>query len=373
MNAIDKVNCLNKKCTLLNDDERMVTCWLCHGLCHFKCSGLSGLVADALRNNNGLHWCCLDCRKIGVEFYRFFQSTKSTFANIQNKMAHLSKEIAAYGNLFNDFNSLNSLNSPPQSSPKRRKSARIKNKDNSTQSPVSSNAVDPFVNVPVNTANSSLYSSVVSSNPSCVTNNPQFSTLPASSIAVDSVGNVPVNTSNSTLYSSVAVSNPTFGANNPQFPTLTLPSYNTPTIFSNNSSTLPSSNMSTLSTAIYNNNSFIQPNSELALPKQLKAIPKNQHIFLSRFASDTTIEDVNFYIKSNLNCDINISIHKFSYSQPRSITSFKLTTSPELFQQLVKPEFWPHNTLVREYVFKPSPGISNNIARLPRQDTVSKN
>ena len=255
MNVIEKVNCLNKKCTLFNDDERMVTCWLCHGLCHFKCSGLSGLVADALRNNTGLHWCCFDCRKIGVEFYRFFQGTKSTFTNIQIKMDLLSKEFAAYGNLFDDFKNLNSLNSPPQSSPKRRKSSRIKNKDNTAKSPVSCYAVDP-------------------------------------SNAVDPVVNVACNTSNPSSYSSVAANYST-NANNPQITTLF--SSNTSTSFSPAPSTVPSSNTSTLfsntsSTAVCNTNSSEHLNSELVLPKQLKAIPKNQHIFLSRCASDTTIE-----------------------------------------------------------------------------------
>ena len=102
--------------------------WLSHGLCHFNCSGLPVLVAESLTKYNGLHWCCNGCKKIGVDFFRFFQGTKSKFLAIQKDVSELSKNISAYEKLFDDYNSLNLMKSPPQSSPKRRKSSRNVNK-----------------------------------------------------------------------------------------------------------------------------------------------------------------------------------------------------------------------------------------------------
>ena len=121
--------CLVKNCTLKNDNERMVVCWLCHEFCHIKCCGLSGLVAEAITKNNGLHWCCNNCKKVGVNFYRFFQDTKNKFIEIQEEAHKLNERISAYSKMFEEFKTLDDLKSPPQSSPKRRKSARNANKE----------------------------------------------------------------------------------------------------------------------------------------------------------------------------------------------------------------------------------------------------
>ncbi|XP_046808360.1 uncharacterized protein LOC124420194 [Lucilia cuprina] len=261
-------------------------------MCHFKCSGLSGLVAAAVCKTKGLHWCCNACQKIGVEYYRFFQGTKNTFLNIQNKLSPLSNEVSAYGNLFEEFKQLNCLNSPPQSSPKRRKSSRNKNKF--SQSPGPTSNVDDSDSI-----------------------------TPSTSIT-----------------------------------------------FSNNCATAPkpiSDSVNLSQTPIKVKDGIVSdtaPTVSQISNVGLKIIPPNKSIFISRFASDTTVEQINSYIKSKLNSEVDFTTHKFSYSQPRRITSFKINVPCDIYEQIVNPEFWPENTLVREYEFKEYPR-KQNVAILP--------
>lgn len=323
--------CLSKSCTLASDDERMVVCWLCHGVCHFKCSGLRTLVAEALHSTKGLHWCCNGCQQIGVEFYRFYQSTKNTFINIQTKMSVLSNEICSYGNLFDEFKQLNYINSPPHSSPKRRKSSRKNNKEHPVLNlgPSSSNGNVPIIN-----------------NHCLPTENPVLNLGPSSSNSVGSI------------------------INNHCLPNSSVTTTNIPT---DKDCNIQRVSVPVNNNIVYNPPTINMNNAENELTNQLKIIPPKKSIFISRFAFDTSVEDINFYIKSKLNFGADISINKFTYSQPRSITSFKLTVPANLYETIVNPDFWPNNTLVREYVFKENPRL-NNIAQLPpRQFNNSKN
>mgnify|MGYP003557574377 FL=1 len=99
---------------------------------------------------------------------------------------------------------------------------------------------------------------------------------------------------------------------------------------------------------------------------RLKIIPPNKSIFISRFAFDTSTADIDNYIKSNINIKAEnfISIKKFTYSEQRNVTSFKLTVSFDLYDKLIDPSFWPDYTFVREYIIKDNPR-RNNIVRLP--------
>lgn len=104
----------------------------------------------------------------------------------------------------------------------------------------------------------------------------------------------------------------------------------------------------------------------------LRAIPPRKTIFISRLANNTSIDDIDYYIKSKVGEQAEILIQKFQYSQPRSIASFKLTVSAELFQILLDLNFWPENTLVREYVYKERQHF-NNVGVIPQRELSSKN
>lgn len=308
------MHCLKKNCRINNDAERMITCWLCHELCHYKCTGLSTLVNESVNECDGLNWFCSNCRKPAVEFYRFFQSTKNRFSEIQKSVTLLSESISNYGNIFQEFSSLDSLKSPNQSSPKRRKSARKGAKDK---------------------------------------------------------GDLPLTPCLSDQNTEMIIT--------PEIPDITPSSPSIPEIFIYDDAGGPgcsdNTGPSSSSQAIVSTfrNSSQQNNNKLIEPKQLVVIPPKKSIFVSRFAYETTADEINYYIKNKIkNDNADILTNKFKYSQQRSITSFKITVPPELFNEIVKPDFWPQNTLVREYIFKDYP--RNNIARLPQTvNTTSKN
>lgn len=306
--------CLLKNCNIKNDDERMIVCWLCHECCHFKCSGLSGLVAEAVSKNKGLHWCCENCRKFGVNYYRFFQETKNKFTELQKEAIKLNDRISAYGKLFDDFKSLDNLKSPPQSSPKRRKSARNMNKDKR----------DDQENVSAPPCNSASDGNVQFSNITELNSNNLYR---ESDCIVPSSNITELNSTN--LYPNV--SNPPQSIN-----------INPPGSINSDSRYIP-----------------------------LRAVPPKKTIFVSRLHYDTTSESVDLYIRNAIGSDADISIQKFNFSQPRSISSFKITISTDIFETLINPNFWPTNTLVREYIYKARP---QSIAVLPQRESfVPKN
>lgn len=120
-----------------------------------------------------------------------------------------------------------------------------------------------------------------------------------------------------------------------------------------------------------NNNNTHRSNSEIACSspnstrgkKELRVIPPNKHIFISRFASDTTADEINAYIKFKLNFN-DISVYKFTYLKARNITSFKVTVPFHLFNIVKEQSFWPPHVLVREYEYT-AKRRPRNIARLP--------
>lgn len=314
------MNCLKKNCKINNDAERMITCWLCHNLCHYKCTGLPTLVNESVNTHDGLNWFCFNCRKPAVEFYRFFQGTKTRFCEIKKSALLLNDNISEYGKLFDDFASLDNLKSPPQSSPKRRKSARniAKDKENLPDTPCPLDGSTPAT--PITTI---------------ITPSSPIDEIPP---AVQFISN---NNNDNPLYNM----------------------FNGPSTSGRTNSISAST-----STTPYLNLNEVRPE-----PKQLVVVPPRKSIFVSRFAFETSAEDINHYIKNKINIDnADISINKFKYSTQRNITSFKITVSPDLFGRIVDPAFWPQNAIVREYIFREYP--RTNVARLPQNlNSASKN
>ncbi|XP_037816681.1 uncharacterized protein LOC119607035 [Lucilia sericata] len=225
---------------------------------------------------------------------------------IQDEVAKLSDRISKYGKLFEDFNSLDTLKSPAQSSPKRRKSSRkIKEKQDDPQTDNNSPAQQ---------------------------NNPDIATTSATTR--------PAVTRSAVTPSAVkpTVANP-FGSSLIQIPNANViygseidaasSIHNNPApVISDTSNQL---NQHNLNYAEVVTNNGINP----IVNRELRVIPPKKHIFISRFAFDTSAEDINYYIKSKLNQDADISVYKFNYSQARSITSFKITVPFDIFNCVV--------------------------------------
>lgn len=400
----NKNNCIKTDCCITNDYERMVSCSLCHNLCHFKCSGFSGLVGEAVNKSKNLRWYCDGCDKIGVEFHRFFQRRKIIFEKIQKDMSLLSNDISEYGKLFDDFKELETFNSPPQSSPKRRKSNR-KNKENPDHSPSASNNTDSVKKtlgkptVPP-TAPASSTATVNSSEthsihpPAPISKSKKPSTV--NTIETNNESILPSTSSASTVLPPALVSNlvqPTAGNN---FVTDTLenltprsttsvsslinkviPNQQTPSSLNSeleNKKTKSLQNKKvTYANVVQQSSSILNSAGNEIIHHKIRSIPRPKSIFISRLAPEITAEDINHYIKTKLNTDLEISTYKYSYAQPRSITSFKITVPADVFDQVVDPCFWPDYTLVKEYFYRENHKKNNIVHQNSVDHTASKN
>lgn len=299
--------CANKNCSITGTD-RMVSCWLCLSYYHLKCCGLKARDADALADSTkNLQWSCPNCKPIGIEFYNMFKSSKDEFEKINKEFLSLQTKFAQFGELFTKYPNLENF----VVSPKRNKT---------NLSPVASQNL-----------------SVASNSLECFSFSSNLQTPITANSVVRSVTPSKENASSLLENRSSDAENVNINGIEPS------PSHQN----------MPSNEIST--------GSSISPSLN---PKPLRAIPlkKNKSVFVSRLASDTTVEDVVFYIKNKLSTNSFVSAYKYTYSQPRSITSFKITVGDELYNYLIDPNFWPVHTFVREYVYNQN---QRNVARLP--------
>lgn len=91
------------KCNLKGDSDSLVSCWLCDGLAHLKCAGLTGRVLDNISEGKGLRWCCPKCRSVEIDFAKLFRVTKTAFSEIGKELSTLISKFNNYEKLFNDY------------------------------------------------------------------------------------------------------------------------------------------------------------------------------------------------------------------------------------------------------------------------------
>lgn len=367
--------CIIKGCKIESDVERMICCWLCYGHCHIKCSGLRTTVAEAVSNcnQNGLCWRCPDCRQIGADFHRFFQSTKKLFLEVKDEASKLSERISAYGRLFEEFKSLDSLKFP-QSSPKRRKPSNKdhtnkEKSDENYQSPSNNNSNNINCQLP-NAAQTlinfqhppvSYAQALTSSGPSLPAVNFNSNSVPTPQPMLFSYHNpstnslIPSNTNNNNINIIPSIPSNVINNLNPPFPALDTSAScssrtaNHLTVNSNNNAHIPSN-------LITNN---INNNNVHSASKPLVVAPSRKAIFISRFASDTTETDVADYVKSKIGIDTEITVYKFVFMEKRNKSSFKIIIPEDVFETVVNSNFWPAKAIVHEYIYR------ENVARLP--------
>lgn len=295
------MDCLNVNCNVTGND-RMISCWLCLGNYHLKCSGLKPRDADSLSDPaKSLQWTCSRCKLIKIDFYKFFKSYNEEFNKLNREFTTVQNNLLKFGELFTKFQNLDKfIELQDNSSPKRKKTNK--------KSPV----------LPVIS-----YSSVTANN--------DFSSLPTTSMNIVS----PLETNAADEISM-------------QVPLNRIPS--------------PGISQINVNTNINTENNLVPHNP-------LRAIPPKKTIFISRLASETTSDDVDYYIKSKIGQNADVLIHKFQFSEPRSISSFKITVPTGISNHLLDINFWPENTLVREYIYKDRPRV-NNVGVLPQRDQI---
>lgn len=133
-----------------------------------------------------------------------------------------------------------------------------------------------------------------------------------------------------------------------------------------NVSGLPNINLKTIAS---NNKSTVETK---AIPGGLKIVPPRKTVFVSRFAPETTADDIMQYVLSKLDPDADVVCRKINSTQTR-ISSFKIVVNDEVFDRLVDINFWPPKAFVKEFVYYER---RDNVARIPsdnNNNAYSKN
>lgn len=100
--------------------------------------------------------------------------------------------------------------------------------------------------------------------------------------------------------------------------------------------------------------------------RDLVVVSPKKTIFLSRFALDTSENDVLLFIKNKISGLNDIVVNKFKFSMPRKVSTFKVYVPIEFFDRIVDSTFWPPNTIVHEFIQKNKKPNNINIVTLPK-------
>ena len=113
---------------ILRGNDSMISCWICLGNYHLKCTALKAWDADVLLHpTKSLHCTCSACRNINIDFYKFFRSYKGQFGTISNEFSDLQSKLVIFGELFIKISCLDKyINDDHNYSPKRiEKSSKV--------------------------------------------------------------------------------------------------------------------------------------------------------------------------------------------------------------------------------------------------------
>lgn len=304
------MTCFAPKCTVRKEGERQVVCWLCDDLYHMKCVGLLARTTDQLVDSEiGLRWCCLKCRKVDIEFYRFFTSNRYEFSEMHKEFASLYAKFRKFEERFDKFDCLNEL---------------VRTRDNASSSPKRKKVVESISSP-----------QVVNTAPPVLIYEP-----------MDTQANVlALPTTRSRGFQNLIEFDP-----------------NSPTASGSLRGTKSPDNVDGISKTaepVAKPPTFLnripQTDPKISAPKELTVVKPRKTIFVSRLSRDTTVNDLLFYVKSKLDTDHDILCFKINANSTRSISSFRLIVPCEIFDGIVDSEFWPLGILVREYVYRENP------------------
>lgn len=293
------MECLFNKCSVTNVYDRFVSCWICDGHAHIKCAGFNGRQFDKISSReNGLRWSCWNCRAIDIDFYRMFKEAQKSFLDINKDLASLMGKFKILEDMFKEFKwPENKMSSPP-----RKKPSKVGNFGNlNADAQIGSNDFMMFKSP-----------------------EPSPNSIPASF----DVPRVVVDKSNSPAADTVATS-----------------------------AICPPNSAVPVNTMILGNNVHEQPDArEIPPPNvsscELVVVPPRMTVFISRLSANTSVENVESYIKSKCSSFNNndCKVLKFNYSQTRDIASFRAIVPARIFDTLVNQSFWPPGVLVREFI-----------------------
>ncbi len=115
------MSCNFPNCNIKGESDRYVSCWLCDGLAHIKCAGLTGRILDSIIDCKGLRWSCLNCRSIEIDLFKVYRETRNGFNEIGRDLVTLTEKFRHYEKLFKSFKCLNDSHESSKPAPKRKR------------------------------------------------------------------------------------------------------------------------------------------------------------------------------------------------------------------------------------------------------------
>lgn len=316
------MECVFEKCTTVSD--RLITCWLCDGNAHLKCAGLNGRHYDKIvESSSGLRWSCPNCRKIDIDFYRLHKDAKKGFTEIANNLSEILTKFNTFQEMFLKLKWPENMMVSPITKRKKPSTAKVSaaNSLDSRDLLGSFLSPSPCVSVKVDTRNSNLVEKD-SFPPSAPPSTPSF--------------NVPTTSFN-------VHSQQTLDSVNCEVVTTNITQHGMFTDTALNSASLSDMKKTTL-----NNNN----NNTINLDYTLNVVPPRKTVFVSRLTPDTVENNIKNFIR--VKCphfnENDCNVFKFSYSQPRDISSFKITVPLKIFDTIIDESFWPQGVLVKEFL-----------------------
>lgn len=314
----------------LSSNDAFVSCWLCNVVFHAKCVDLAARTADNLREDKGVRWCCVKCKVYDIKFFSFVKNNLAEVENISQDLILITEKFKKYRELIENASCLINLLESPESKRKKVSERVFENKSsNSISMPTPFIDHDPVMKSTIIPSTNNPPTVVVNDTLTVPSNHPFTPGPDVSCQNQNHIQQIP------------ALSNTPSGSNQYYSP-MNSPNFTKPTL----------------------DPSFT--------PKPLKVSPPNKTIFAARFAAETTEDDVLYFVKSKLTPDVDIKVFKFTYTEKRSKSSFKIVVPEDVFSAVVNPDFWPPKAIIREYTYREK--TRSDIVHLPvHPSSVSKN
>ncbi|XP_073814968.1 uncharacterized protein [Musca autumnalis] len=327
--------CPYEICNIKDDNELCVSCWFCLDQWHVKCARISANVVDTINQNVGVRWCCVNCRKLSADFYNFVKDLQNELKSIKDEFISVSSRFESFSNLFDKYRDLDDFVSSPFGSGQKRKRAAKKAPNKSV--PIRKALL------PAGNTRSQSVSTPDKIEAVCDQSYAGIAAQPALEVGKGSVvGVVPLESMSNGSVALKNASQPSPSIQEPQVPT-----------------TVAASGAGSAT-----NGKPLQSDQ-----RPLSMTPVMKAVFLSRFPSETTADDINYYIKSKIEGDYFLRGFKLRSSFSINRSSFKIVVNENIFNQLMLKEFWPAKAFIKEFVER-----SDNLAHLPQRPvSVSKN
>ncbi|XP_073824729.1 uncharacterized protein [Musca autumnalis] len=328
--------CSYEICNIRDDSEVCVTCWFCLDQWHCKCARMRVIVTDIIKENDGIRWCCPNCRKISADFYNFAKNLHSELVSIKGELSIICSRFDKVSNLFSKYPDLDEFASSPSVIGQKRKRSTKKSTGKTVSSRKPSVSRDTVVQSdPVNISDTTesgraqLYANVVLDKPLEVSK--QLKEVVATPELMSTDGASLEKTSQSAQgIQELATSLPVV------------------------SSRGSSANVG---------------HTQQPVQRSLSMPPAMKMVFASRFPPETTADEIYDYIRSSIQGDYFLKCYKLRSAFSESRSSFRIVTNQSIFNQIISREFWPVNAFIKEFVER-----NDKLAHLPpRTATVSKN